>query len=92
MSVRYEVDGRVATFTLDRPEQRNAVDPDLARELGAAVADLGVGLRLETDRLFLCLQQQLFVLGLRVGENALGLGLSDSGAVRGRWFASEVEE
>ena len=38
MSVRYEVDGRVATFTLDRPEQRNAVDPDLAKELGEAVA------------------------------------------------------
>jgi len=36
--VRYEVDGRVATITLDRPEQRNAVDPDLARELGEAVA------------------------------------------------------
>ena len=38
MSVRYEVDGRVATFTLDRPEQRNAVDPDLTRALGDAVA------------------------------------------------------
>ena len=38
MSVRYEVDGRVATFTLDRPEQRNAVDPDLAEALGEAVA------------------------------------------------------
>ncbi len=38
MSVRYEVDGRVATFTLDRPEQRNAVDPDLAKALGEAVA------------------------------------------------------
>ena len=38
MSVRYEVDGRVATFILDRPEQRNAVDPDLTKELGEAVA------------------------------------------------------
>lgn len=35
--VRYEVDGRVATFTLDRPDQRNAVDPGLAAALGAAV-------------------------------------------------------
>ena len=38
MSVRYEVDGRVATFTLDRPDQRNAVDPDLTKALGEAVA------------------------------------------------------
>ena len=38
MSVRYDVDGRVATITLDRPEQRNAVDPELTEELGAAVA------------------------------------------------------
>ena len=38
MSVRYEVDGRVATFTLDRPDQRNAVDPDLTAALGAALA------------------------------------------------------
>lgn len=37
MSVRYEVDGRVATFTLDRPDQRNAVDPDLTSALGEAV-------------------------------------------------------
>jgi len=38
MSVRYEVDGRVATFTLDRPDQRNAVDPGLTTALGEAVA------------------------------------------------------
>jgi len=38
MSVRYEIDGRVATFTLDRPDQRNAVDPDLTAALGAALA------------------------------------------------------
>lgn len=36
--VRYDVDGRVATFTLNRPDQRNAVDPGLAAALGAAVA------------------------------------------------------
>jgi enoyl-CoA hydratase len=38
MSVRYALDGHVATFTLDRPAQRNAVDPSVARELGDAVA------------------------------------------------------
>ncbi len=37
-SVRYDVDGHVATFTLSRPQQRNAIDPAVARELGAAVA------------------------------------------------------
>ncbi len=36
--VRYEVDGRVATFTLDRPDARNAVSPELAAALGEAVA------------------------------------------------------
>ena len=38
MSVRYDVDERVATITLDRPEQRNAVDPGLTKALGEAVA------------------------------------------------------
>lgn len=36
--IGYDVDGRVATFTLNRPEQRNAVDPGLTAALGAAVA------------------------------------------------------
>ncbi len=36
--VLYDVDGRVATFTLNRPDQRNAVDPGLAAALGDAVA------------------------------------------------------
>lgn len=36
--VRYDVDGRVATFTLDRPDQRNAVDPGLTAALADAVA------------------------------------------------------
>jgi enoyl-CoA hydratase len=35
--VRYEVDGHVATITLNRPKQRNAVSPELATALGAAV-------------------------------------------------------
>ena len=36
--VLYEVDGRVATITLNRPDQRNAVSPELATQLGEAVA------------------------------------------------------
>ncbi len=35
--VLYYVQGRVATVTLNRPAQRNAVDPELARALEAAV-------------------------------------------------------
>lgn len=38
MSVRYALDGHVATFTLDRPGQRNAIDGTVTRELGEAVA------------------------------------------------------
>ena len=36
--VLYEVDGRVATLTLNRPAQKNAVSPELAVALDAAVA------------------------------------------------------
>lgn len=36
MTVKYEVDGPVVTVTIDRPEVRNAVDPDTADELRAA--------------------------------------------------------
>ncbi len=35
--VLYEVDGRVATITLNRPDQRNAVSPELAAGLSEAV-------------------------------------------------------
>lgn len=41
--VLYEVDGHVATLTLNRPDQRNAVDPGLTACLGAALD------RLEAD-------------------------------------------
>ncbi|HEX9560286.1 MAG TPA: enoyl-CoA hydratase-related protein, partial [Candidatus Dormibacteraeota bacterium] len=33
MTVRYELDGPVAIVTIDRPEVRNAVDPDTAGRL-----------------------------------------------------------
>ncbi|MDQ1672219.1 MAG: hypothetical protein QOC98_781 [Frankiaceae bacterium] len=36
--VRYEVDGRIVTITLNRPKQRNSVSPELASALGDAVA------------------------------------------------------
>ena len=36
MTVRVEQDGRVAVVTIDRPEVRNAVDPDTARALADA--------------------------------------------------------
>lgn len=35
--VLYEVDGRVATITLNRPGQRNAVDPELAAAMDGAM-------------------------------------------------------
>lgn len=35
--VRYEVDGRIATITLNRPEQRNAVDPATAAAMDTAM-------------------------------------------------------
>lgn len=35
MTVKYDVDGPVVTVTIDRPEVRNAVDPDTAEELRA---------------------------------------------------------
>ena len=33
--VLYEVDGRVATFTLNRPDQRNAVNPAVTELMNA---------------------------------------------------------
>lgn len=37
-TIRYEVDDRIATITFDRPDQLNAVSPQMARELRAAYA------------------------------------------------------
>jgi (E)-benzylidenesuccinyl-CoA hydratase len=36
MPVRYEVDGRIATITYDRPERLNAIDGEMRRGLNAA--------------------------------------------------------
>ena len=35
--VRYEVDGRIATITLNRPEQRNAINPELTIAMHAVM-------------------------------------------------------
>jgi enoyl-CoA hydratase/carnithine racemase len=37
-TIRYEVDDRIATITFDRPDQLNAVSPEMVRELGDAYA------------------------------------------------------
>ncbi|MFB6165342.1 MAG: crotonase/enoyl-CoA hydratase family protein [Haloarculaceae archaeon] len=46
-TVRYDVEGRIATITLDRPERYNAIDGDMPGELRAAVerADADDGVR-----------------------------------------------
>jgi enoyl-CoA hydratase/carnithine racemase len=38
-SIRYEVDDRIATITLDRPDRLNALSPEMIRELRRAYAD-----------------------------------------------------
>jgi enoyl-CoA hydratase len=38
-TVLYEVDGAVATLTLNRPERLNAITPELIEDLGAALRD-----------------------------------------------------
>jgi len=42
--VNYEVDGRIATITLNRPEQRNAINPELTIAMHAVME------RFEADR------------------------------------------
>jgi enoyl-CoA hydratase len=39
-TVRFETDGPVATIVLDRPAQRNAVDPETSRAMAAAITRL----------------------------------------------------
>ena len=37
-TIRYEVEDRIATITLHRPDQLNAISPLMVRELAAAYA------------------------------------------------------
>jgi enoyl-CoA hydratase/carnithine racemase len=43
-ALRYEVDGPVATITLARPDRRNAIDPEMSRDVHAALE------RIDEDR------------------------------------------
>src|SRR2546425_12953012 len=45
-TVRTEIDGAVLTVTIDRPEVRNAVDPETARALEAAFSDFNANAEL----------------------------------------------
>jgi enoyl-CoA hydratase/carnithine racemase len=48
--LRYEIDGAVATITLDKPEARNAQTPTMWRTLAAIGADLPDGVRVVVVR------------------------------------------
>ncbi len=56
--VLYDVDGRIATITLNRPEQRNSVSPELTQQLAAVMDrfeaddDVWVGILTSTGPMF----------------------------------------
>lgn len=56
--VLYDVDGHIATITLNRPEQRNAVSPELTQQLAAAMdrfeaeEEVWVGILTSTGTMF----------------------------------------
>lgn len=76
--VRYEVDGRVATLTLNRPDQRNAVNPELAGALEEA-----------TDRFEADDDVWVAVLTGAGGFFSAGADLKAIAAGRGRELATE---
>jgi E-phenylitaconyl-CoA hydratase len=39
MAIRYDIDGKIATLTIDRPEAMNAMDRDTSRQLADALQD-----------------------------------------------------
>ena len=49
--VLYDRDGHVATLTLNRPEQRNAVSPELTTAMDAALEAITNGLQSPKDAL-----------------------------------------
>src|SRR5256885_1586914 len=73
-TVRTEVDGAVLTVTIDRPEVRNAVDPETARALEAAFSDFDAN-----DELFVA------VLTGAAGSFSAGGGLQEEGPGTASW-------
>ncbi len=71
--VLYEVDGHVATITLNRPEQRNAVSPELTTQLAAAMdrfeadPEVWVGILTSNGPMF-CAGADLKAIGAGRGE------------------------
>jgi len=71
--VLYEVDGHIATITLNRPEQRNSVSPELTTQLAAAMDrfeaddEVWVGILTSTGTMF-CAGADLKALGAGRGE------------------------
>ncbi|MCW2616477.1 MAG: enoyl-CoA hydratase/isomerase family protein [Frankiales bacterium] len=71
--ILYEVDGHVATITLNRPEQRNSVSPELTLELAAAMDrmeaddEVWVGILTSTGTMF-CAGADLKAIGAGRGE------------------------
>lgn len=71
--VLYEVDGHIATITLNRPEQRNAVSPELTQQLAAAMDrfeaddEVWVGILTSTGAMF-CAGADLKAIGAGRGE------------------------
>lgn len=71
--VLYDVDGHVATLTLNRPEQRNSVSPELTLQLAAAMDrfeaddDVWVAILTSTGEMF-CAGADLKAIGAGRGE------------------------
>jgi len=88
--VLYDVDGHVATLTLNRPDARNSVNPELTTALAAAMdrleadPDVWVGILTGTGETF-CAGADLKALGAgRAAELSTGKGGSrGSYAIRG---------
>lgn len=68
MSVRYEVEDDIATITLDRPDSFNAITPDLAAGLVAAIDRAGQ----EARAMILTGAGKAFCAGADLGEIAAG--------------------
>src|SRR2546422_6114752 len=86
-TVRTEVDGAVLTVTIDRPEVRNAVDPETARALEAAFSDFNANAELSVAVLTgaagaFCAGFYLKAVGTRTGNAGGGTGPRPMGPPR----------